>query len=120
MELIILAVGILLGWKMGTFFQAVSFKQILDDLGVKESQLRSLAQDKGIDLPKPEAKEPDLHVVEVRVEEIDGVYFVYRKVDDQFLCQGTDRQQLIDGIHSRIGNCRVIVDRDEGAEFFKA
>jgi hypothetical protein len=121
MELIILTLGILIGWKLGTTVQLFSFKRVLEELGVKNAQLRDLAKRNGIDLPEePQESKPDLTVIEVRVEEINGIYYVYRKKDDQFLCQGIDKQQLIDGIHNRMGNCRVIIDKDEGANLFKA
>jgi hypothetical protein len=121
MELIILTLGILIGWKLGTTVQLFSFKRVLEELGVKNAQLRDLAKRNGIDLPEePQESKPDLTVIEVRVEEINGIYYVYRKKDDQFLCQGIDKQQLIDGIHNRMGNCRVVIDKDEGANLFKA
>lgn len=123
MEILIMIAGIWIGWKVGTTVQLLSFRKVLEELGVEDSQLRKLAERNGIKLPepdKPQESESDLLVIEVRVEEINGIYYVYRKNDDQFLCQGTDRQQLIDGIHSRIGNCRVVIDKDEGAHLFKA
>jgi hypothetical protein len=121
MELIILALGIFIGWKLGTTMQLMSFKRVLEELGIKDAQLRELAERNGIRLPaQPQEPESDLTVIEVRVEEINGIYYVYRKTDDQFLCQGTDKQQLIDGIHSRMGNCRVIIDKNEGAHLFEA
>lgn len=123
MEILILIAGIWIGWKVGTTVQLLSFRKVLEELGVNDSQLRKLAERNGIKLPeldKPQESESDLLVIEVRVEEINGIYYVYRKNDDQFLCQGTDQQQLIDGIHNRIGNCRVVIDKDEGAHLFKA
>ena len=127
MELLILVViAFALGWYAGswvtTHLLALSFRQILTDLGVKNSQLRQLATDVGIELPAVNENAQDgvgLTPLEVTIEQHQGVLYAYRKDNKQFLGQGTDREGLIDSISKRMTDVRLIIDTADGADLLQ-
>lgn len=123
---IILVIAFAAGWYMGswitTHLLSQSFRQILDDLGVKREQLQKLARDVGIELPAVNASTESgagLTPVEVTIEQHQGVLYAYRKDNQQFLGQGTDREGLIDSISKRMTDVRLIIDQQDGADLLQ-
>jgi hypothetical protein len=127
MELIIaIAIAFAFGWYAGswvtTHLLALSFRQILNDLGVKNSQLRKLANDVGVELPDVNENTADgvgLTPLEVTIEQHQGVLYAYRKDNQQFLGQGTDREGLIASISKRMTDVRLIIDTADGADLLQ-
>ena len=123
---IILVLAFAAGWYIGstvtTHLLALSFRQILQDLGVKNEQLRKLATDVGVELPAVNQNAADgdsLTPLEVTLEHDQGVIYAYRKDTKQFLGQGTDRQTLIDSIAKRMTDVRLIIDSADGADLLQ-
>ena len=123
---ILVVVAFAFGWYLGsqvtTYLLALSFKQILQDLGVKDQQLRKLAQDIGADIPAVNENTADgdqLTPLEVVLEQHQGVIYAYRKDNQQFLGQGTDQQGLIDSISKRMTDVRLIIDQQDGADLLQ-
>jgi hypothetical protein len=127
MEILILVViAFVFGWCAGswvtTHLLALSFRRILQDLGVKDQQLHKLAQDIGVDVPDVNASTLDgeqLTPLEVTIEQHQGVLYAYRKDTKQFLGQGTDRQGLVDSISKRMTDVRLIIDSADGADLLQ-
>jgi hypothetical protein len=127
MELLIaILIAFAAGWYAGswitTHLLALSFRQILNDLGVKNSQLRKLAEDVGVELPavnQNTALGDQLTPLEVVLEQHQGVLYAYRKDNQQFLGQGTDQTTLIDSISKRMDNVRLIIDSADGADLLQ-
>jgi hypothetical protein len=122
---IIIVAAFALGWYLGskitTHLLALSFRQILQDLGVTNEQLRKLARDVNVELPDTAAHTADdgLTPVEITLEQHQGVLYAYRKDTQQFLGQGTDQQGLIDSIARRMDNVRLIIDSNDGADLLQ-
>ena len=110
------ALGWYLGSKVATHLLALSFRQILEDLGVKNEQLRALAKNIDGEVLDPETPADLLTPVEIILERHQGVIYAYRKNDSQFLGQGVDQQGLIDSISQRMDNVRLIIQEADGAE----
>ncbi len=127
MELVIaIVVAFAFGWYLGsavtTHLLALSFRQILNDLGVKNEQLKKLAQDVGIEVPEAAASTPSgdqLTPLEIVLEQHQGVLYAYRKDNQQFLGQGTDRETLVDSISRRMTDVRLIIDQEDGADLLQ-
>jgi hypothetical protein len=124
--LIAVIVAFAFGWYAGswvtTHLLALSFRQILNDLGVKNSQLRQLAENVGIELPDVNENTADgnkLTPLEITIEQHQGVLYAYRKDTKQFLGQGTDRQGLVDSISKRMTDVRLIIDQQDGADLLQ-
>jgi hypothetical protein len=123
---ILVVIAFAAGWYAGsavtTHLLALSFRQILNDLGVKNEQLRKLATDVGVELPDVNADaqpENTLTPLEITLEQHQGVIYAYRKDNKQFLGQGTDQQGLIDSISKRMTDVRLIIDHEDGADLLQ-
>ena len=123
---ILLVIAFALGWYIGswvtTHLLALSFRQILQDLGVKNEQLKKLAEDVGVDVPDAAVNTvhgEELAPVEVTIEQHQGVLYAYRKADSQFLGQGTDRDTLVSSITNRLQGVRLKISDSDGADLLQ-
>lgn len=111
----------MLGWAIGSAVTRAwlhwTFREILKDLGVSDTQLRTLAERNGIEVKDPETAE--MPTVEVKLEQHQGVIYAFRKDTDQFLGQGPDREQLILRLKENLTNVRLIIREEDGAELIK-
>ncbi len=123
-ELIIaFIVGCWLGSAVSRAWMALSFREILRDLGVTEQQLRKLARNNDIDLPTENPRdsegEPTLTPMEIKIEEVQGMLYAYRLDNNQFLGQGVDRDQLIDRLKENLTNVRLIIAEENGSRLLQ-
>jgi len=123
---IILVLAFAAGWYLGswvtTHLLALSFRQILEDLGIKNDQLRQLARDVGADIPDAAVNTvhgEELKPVEITIEQHQGVLYAYRKEDQQFLGQGTDREGLIASVTKRLQGVRLKISDQDGADLLQ-
>ena len=118
--IVIFAFGWYIGSKVQFWLDQITFKHILEDLGVTNKQLTGLiAQD---DIPDVNASTADgngLTPLEITLEQHQGVIYAYRKDNQQFLGQGTDQQGLIDSISKRMTDVRLIIDQADGADLLR-
>jgi len=130
LELIAVAVvALIVGWKLSSAWNTLIFKKILDDLGIKETDLRRVAErlEETYNLkqsalePTEESQNqtPRLTNLEIRIEQHGDTLYAYRLDNDQFLGQGRDRDQLIESLKHNLTNVKIIVDRDNGADLLK-
>ena len=122
--LIVFALGCWIGsWVRGTWM-ALSFREILRDLGVTESQLRRLAEKNDIKIPTENPRdsitgEITVTPIEIKIEQVGDVLYAYRLDNDKFLGQGTDREALIQRLTENLTNVRLIVAEEHGAGLIK-
>jgi len=122
--LIVFALGCWIGsWVRGAWM-ALSFREILRDLGVTEQQLRKLAEKNQITFPVENPRdsitgEITVTPVEIRLEQHHGQIYAYRLDNDQFLGQGPDREALIQRLTENLTNVRLIVAQEHGAELLQ-
>lgn len=117
--IIVFFLGWFLGSKMTSAWLHLTFREILKDLGVTTDQMRSLARKNGVDFTEPEFEKSSLPVLEVRIEQHEGILFAFRKDTDQFLAQGPDREALVKRLTENLTNVRVIIDKEDGADYLK-
>jgi hypothetical protein len=118
--IIIFAAGWFLGSRIQWFWDQITFKQILNDLGVTTQQLTQLTESADApDAAATHAAGEVLDQVEVTLEQHQGVIFAYRKHDQQFLGQGTDRETLIQSITSRLQGVRLKISDSDGADLLQ-
>jgi hypothetical protein len=112
---ILVALGFVVGWKLSEIFHVISFKKILEDLDVKEADLRKLHSklaDEAED-EKPAGK----IIIEIKVESLHGQLFAYELERDTFVAQGRDGDELLSRIMDKYpANVRVVCDRSNGGE----
>lgn len=118
---LLLALAFALGWwlatRVTTTLLHMTFMEILKDLGIKEDQLRDLARRNG--LPLPLIPDTELPILEVRLEQHQGVIYAFRKDNDAFLGQGADREDLVKRLTENLSNVRVIISKEDGADLIQ-
>jgi len=60
-----------------------------------------------IDLPENADK------IETRLEDIDGIFYIYNKHNDEFIAQGADASELIKQITHRFANHEIVISAGE-------
>jgi hypothetical protein len=112
-----------IGWWAGSAWTAMvlrsGFQKILKELGVTDQQMIKLARDNGIGV-ESSADEPELTAVEIKLEQHLGVIYAYRLKDNQFLGQGSDRDELIESLKKNLANVRLIIAEEHGAKLIKS
>ena len=118
---LIIVAAFWLGNRWATNFHQKIFREILRELGVTDQQLKDLMRRQQRQLAglTPEESTADLTVVEVRLEQMGDVIYAYRKSDHQFLGQGRDRDSLIERLNQNLTPCRVVIDREDGADLLQ-
>ena len=120
LELIIaFIIGWILGWRINDALRTTAMRHLLKELGVTERDLRAAAARNGIPLADAPDTAADTTVVEVRLEQDGNQIYAYRKSDDTFLGQGTDRDSLIDRLNQNMKPCRVLIDKEDGADLLQ-
>jgi hypothetical protein len=105
------------GWKISQTWHLFTFKQILQDLSVSNSDLKQLAKDQGIELDSNEEDENShLPILEVRVEQHPEGLFAYRKADGFFIAMGKDRDTLMKAMVDNLNNVRVVIAKEDGGD----
>jgi hypothetical protein len=118
--IVIFAFGWYIGSKVQFWLDQITFKNILDDLGVTNKQLTGLiSQDDAPDVNENAADGNQLTPLEITLEQHQGVIYAYRKDNQQFLGQGTDQAGLIDSISKRMTDVRLIIDQADGADLLR-
>lgn len=115
--LVVFIVGVILGHRISTAVHLASFKKILQELGIREADMRKLAARNGIELPEPKPPEQELEEIHIKLEQHQGQIYAFRKDNDAFLGQGEDRDSLIERLRQSLNNVRLIVD--EGGELLQ-
>ena len=117
--LLCVAMALYIGFKVGEAWYLFTFRKMLEDLNIKQSDLRKLAKQQGIDLSEEPEEDPnsDLPVLEVRVEKNELGLFAYRKDNSLFLARGADRQELMANLIANLNNVRVIVRKEDGGDY---
>jgi hypothetical protein len=121
LELIIaFVIGWILGWRINDAVRTTAMRHLLKELGITERDLRAAAARNGIPLTDaPDTAAADETVVEIKLEQHEGQIYAYRKSDDTFLGQGTDRDSLIDRLNQTMKPCRVLIDKEDGADLLQ-
>jgi hypothetical protein len=113
--ILVLILGIVIGMKVSSYIQIMAMKQLLQDLGIKDQDLKDLIKRN----LGEEDQEPGLEVVEVKLEQHQGVIYAYRKDNDTFLGQGADCDSLIQRLNETMTSCKVIVTQQDGADLLQ-
>jgi hypothetical protein len=123
MEYIIVGiVAFYIGWKLSSIWSQITFTEILKDLKISDQQLRQLANDKGFELDDEEIDPGDeltLEEIEVRIEQHQGQLYAFRIDTDQFLGQGTSREDLINRLAENLNDVRLVIREENGATLLK-
>ena len=121
LELVIVFIlGAVIGGRLTHDMMMSATKRLLQDLGIKERDLRRFAEQQGITLPEtPQDAADELTVVEITLEQQGNQIFAYRKDDSTFLGQGHDKESLIEAIAHRMKDVRLVIAEEDGADLLQ-
>ena len=110
-------VGVFVGWRINDQLHTSLTTDLLKTVGVTESDLRKA-------ITKLQGEHPDsedvLPGVEVRVESVNDQLYVYRLDNQEFLCQGATRDDIINCLATRFHkDFKIIVSEEHGAQYLK-
>ena len=117
---IVFIIGAIIGSRLTHDIMMSATKRLLQDLGIKERDLRRFAEQQGITLPEtPQDAAAELTVVEITLEQQGNQIFAYRKDDSTFLGQGHDKESLITAIAHRMKDVRLVIAEEDGADLLQ-
>ena len=117
---IVFIIGAIIGSRLTHDMMMSATKRLLQDLGIKERDLRKFAEQQGITLPEtPQDAAAELTVVEITLEQQGNQIFAYRKDDSTFLGQGHDKESLITAIAHRMKDVRLVIAEEDGADLLQ-
>jgi hypothetical protein len=108
-------VGYLMGKAVANWTSALAFREILQDLGVKDADIERLKSK----MDEADTAAPELEQVEVKIEQHQGLLYAYRCDNDSFLGQGKNREELIEGIKKNLINVKLIITEENGAKLIQ-
>lgn len=117
--LIAFAVGAFLGWKAQQIVTAIMIKITLKHLGVSEEDVINAAKRGGIKIDDDHPAKDTDDVIVVKIEETAGMYYMFKKDNDQFITQNKDLKELVLEFSKRFPG-KVLETDQEWAEQLKA
>lgn len=110
--------GAFIGFKIAEYIHITMFKDILMKLKISESDMRAMVEELRKDLP--EEHEDAMPRIEVKVEQVNGQLYVYRLDNDEFLCQGTNREDVLACLARRFNkDFKIVLSEEHGAQYLK-
>jgi hypothetical protein len=89
---------------------------MLEALKITPEQIKKIQEDLEARLS---SDDPEREILDVRLEQHQGVIFAYRSDDGLFLGQGTNQDEIIKSVSARLSNCTVRIAADQGAELLQ-
>jgi hypothetical protein len=106
-------VGFWFGSKITATLHRAAAQFLLEALKITPDQIKKIQEDMERQL---QAGPPDRNILDVRLEQHQGVIFAYRCDDESFLGQGTNRDDLLKSLMHRLSGCTVRIKEDQGAD----
>ena len=106
-------VGFWFGSKITATLHRAAAQFLLEALKITPDQIKKIQEDMERQL---QAGPPDRNILDVRLEQHQGVIFAYRCDDHTFLGQGTNRDDLLKSLMTRLSGCTVRIKEDQGAD----
>jgi hypothetical protein len=106
-------VGFWFGSKITATLHRAAAQFLLESLKINPQQLKKIQEDLEQRL---RSDDPEKEILDVRLEQHQGVIFAYRCDDESFLGQGTNRDDLLKSLMHRLSGCTVRIQEDQGAD----
>jgi hypothetical protein len=120
--LIVAVIAFIVGYRASEVIHVMSFKKILEDLGINERDLHRLKSkiQQDIDPESPAAIVANKVVMDIKVEQVEGQLFAYDLHQNTFIAQGQNSDELIDRLLTRLPtNTRICCDRSNGGDLIE-
>ena len=106
-------VGFWWGSKITATLHRAAAQMLLEALKITPEQIKKIQEDLEARLS---SDDPEREILDVRLEQHQGVIFAYRSDDGLFLGQGTNQDEIIKSVSARLSNCTVRIKEDQGAD----
>ena len=106
-------VGFWWGSKVTGALHRAAAQMLLQELKITPQQLKAIQE--GLE-QRLLSDDPEREILDVRLEQHQGVIFAYRCDDHTFLGQGTNRDDLLKSLMGRLSGCTVRIKEDQGAD----
>lgn len=114
--------GIWLGWKLHSLWFKMIILPVLKDLGITYEDVVRTAKKNGVDVgaEHDKAVAEDYPILEVRVEKHKDTLYAFRRNDDIFLAQATNKEDLIERLRQQVkGTVKLQARIGEGGEYLE-
>ena len=112
-------VGFWWGSKVTAAIHRAAAHMLLEELKITPQQLKKIQEDLEHRISTIDEGEEDKEIIDVRLEQHQGVIFAYRCDDGLFLGQGTSQDEIIKSVSARLINCTVRIAADQGADLLQ-
>jgi hypothetical protein len=109
-------VGFWWGSKITATLHRAAAHMLLEELKITPQQLKRIQEDLERRISTIDEGEEHKEILDVRLEQRQGVIFAYRSDDGLFLGQGTNQDDLVKSVSARLSNCTVRIAADQGAD----
>ena len=106
-------VGFFIGSRVTAALHQAAARFLLEQLKITPQQLKEVQDSLSRRL---EDLDSEREIIDVRLEQHQGVIFAYRSADNLFLGQGTSQDEIIKSVSARLSNCTVRIAADSGAD----
>ena len=118
LALLIFAAGMYLGYKLNELMMVWVFRKMLDDAGITTKQLDQFADHWKAKLGT-EDDSLELENVEIKIEQHHDQLYAFHVESNEFIAQGKTKEDLLTAIETRMTNVKLIISKENGAEFVK-
>ena len=115
--IIVAGAAFYLGWKFNEKIMFITFAKMMQEAGVTNADLDKFVTHFRPELVKEgliDEEDDGLERIEVKLEQHGSAIYAFRKDNDQFLGQGTDKESLVKRLSETMRNVRLIINSDDG------
>ena len=115
--IIAFGLGLYIGFKVQDVIMKATFGRMLEEAGVTDKDLNKLIAHWKPQMDPEDSSADDLEEIRIKIERHSDTLYAFRKDNDQFLGQGATREELIERLGEKFTNVRLLVNKEDGAEF---
>mgnify|MGYP000356054545 CR=1 FL=1 len=115
--IIAFGLGLYIGFKVQDVIMKATFGRMLEEAGVTGKDLNKLIAHWKPQMDPEDSSADDLEEIRIKIERHSDTLYAFRKDNDQFLGQGATREELIERLGEKFTNVRLLVNKEDGAEF---
>jgi hypothetical protein len=119
--LLLFAAGFYIGFKVNEKIMEWTFISMMQQAGFTDQHLEKFIRHWAPKMGRDADAELDQHkaTVSITIEQHGEMLYAYRKDDQGFLAQGTNREELLKTIADKFKDVKFTVTAEDGAEFIK-
>jgi hypothetical protein len=117
--IVVAVVSGFVGYRIADNLHKTVMADLLERAGVTPEKLEQIMLDLQGEINGDEKSEQEFPNLEITIEQHSNTLYAFRKDTDQFLAQGTNREELIDMISKKVSNVTLVIAEADGAALIK-